>query len=66
MSLWPFSRGLAEGIMVYGRQYFVNPVSVYCHGCGESCLQNSPVSSACCWISDNNLLRKGVLQGTFF
>lgn len=66
MSLQPFSRGLAEGIMVYSRQYFVNLVSVYCHGCGESCLQHSPVSSACCWIRDNKLLRNSVLQGTSF
>lgn len=66
MSPWPFPRGLAEGVMVYSRQYFVNSVSVYCHGCGESCLQHSPVSSACCWIRDNKLLRNGVLQGTSF
>lgn len=66
MSLWPFSRGLAEEIMVYSRQYFVDTVSIYCHGCGDSCLQHSPVSSACCWIRDNKLLRTSVLQGTSF
>lgn len=66
MSLSPSSRVSAEGVMIYSGQWCVNLISVYCHGSGESCLQNPSASFAHCWVRDNKLLRHHVLQQASF
>lgn len=62
MSLPPSSGVSAEGVTIYTGHCGANPVSVYCHGSGESGLPNPSASLARCWVRVYKLLRHCILQ----